>query len=281
MIRRIDSARAIAVLGLAVLAGAGCQDDPAGLGEPCNLKSGDVGVNTVAVEQGNDDCKSGKCMSFLGNEFCTDTCASNEDCPETMVCVDMAPMGGSGSWCVLVEEGTDLEPSDPIPGSARYHADEALAAAQADWSADAHLVAVASNAVGVSGLLEAADSAWFYTFLASSLPDAQAEIEVTASGPGEIAEYSYDPDFGPLDLDLLSGTYWRFDSHDVYSLGLPHGAGDFMADYPQAEASFTLAAGVMMGSDVALWTLSLIDIDAGEIWIEMFDAETGGKIALF
>jgi hypothetical protein len=266
---------------LAVLAATACGDDPAGLGEPCNLKSGDVGVNTVAVEQGNEDCKSGKCMSFLGNEFCTDVCASNEDCPNTMVCVDMAPMGGSGSWCVLVEEGTELEPSDPIPGSARYHADEALTRAQAEWADDAHLVAVTSSGVGISGLLESGSSAWRYTFLASSLPDLQAEIDVTTAGPGDVDEQSYNPEIGPLDLDLLSGTYWRFDSHDVYSLGLQYGAGDFMDDFPQAEASFTLAAGVVMDEDVALWTLSLIDFDAGGYWIEMFNAETGGKMAMF
>lgn len=281
MICEAVRARAIALVCLAALAAAACSDDPAGLGESCNLKSGDVGVNTVAVEQGNDDCKSGMCMSFLGNEFCTDTCASNEDCPKTMVCVDMALVGGSGSWCVLVEEGTDLEPSDPVPGSARYHADEALAKALADWADDAHLVAVVSSGVGVSGLLESGGSAWRYTFLAPSLPDSQAEIEVTTAGPGDVFEQSYNPNNGPMDLDLLSGTYWRFDSHDVYSLGLQHGAGDFMADFPQADSSFVLNAGVVMDEDVALWTLSLIDFDTLENWFGTFNAETGGKSALF
>jgi len=268
-------------LALAAVLAAGCDDEAAGLGGSCDLKSGEVGPNTIAVEQGNDDCKSGMCMSFLGNEFCTDTCVSDEDCPDNMACVDMGAMGGSGSYCVLVTEGTDLEPSDPITGSARFHADEALAAVQAEWAADAHLVAVAAIDVGVSGLLESAESAWRYEFLAQSLPESMAEIEVTLSGPGEISENSYDPDFGPMDLDLLSGTYWRFDSHDVYSLGLAYGAGAFMDTHPLAAADYSLSAGVLMGNDAALWNLSLVDLDSGDWWFELFDAETGGKVAMF
>jgi hypothetical protein len=87
---------------MAAMALVGCDDDePVGLGKPCDIRSGDMGPNTVGVEQGNPDCKSEKCMWFLGDEYCTEECTGDADCPETMTCVDMEPAGGVGSWCLL------------------------------------------------------------------------------------------------------------------------------------------------------------------------------------
>jgi hypothetical protein len=220
-------------------------------------------------------------MSFLGNTFCTDECISDEDCPDTMTCMDMAPLGGSGSWCVLIGEGTDLEPSDPISGSARYHADEALAAAQDDWAQDAYLVAVGSHDIGVSGLLEEPGSSWYYTFLADSVPNNQIEIEVTAEGAGDFWETGYDPDFGPMDMDLLAGMTWRFDSHDLYPLASPHGAAEFVSLNPDAEASYNLSGGTFFGDDTAIWSVAYTASDLSDMWLGAFDAETGAFIDMF
>jgi hypothetical protein len=101
---------AVGLLLIAAVAFVGCDDDEAvGLGKPCDIRSGDMGPYIVGGEQGNPDCKSENCMSFLGNEYCTDNCAVDGDCPETMACVDMEPHGGTGIWCLLDEDAEQLQ----------------------------------------------------------------------------------------------------------------------------------------------------------------------------